>query len=192
MVSPRERAEGPSARRPRARMSRPAPFASGRHAGAVGAAHSDCGSCRCYANFNVDPQIFRSMMSVSRVPVMLFTISISEKGAAERRETFDKNEIYVGNDPGNEVMLPKGDVSGWHARILARDGRFIVSDLRSRHGTYVNGRKIAEATIVREGTRSASAPSFFSWPSRRTVRGTLGKMLTWGSAKRRSKPRARR
>jgi tetratricopeptide (TPR) repeat protein len=84
---------------------------------------------------------------------MLFTISISEKGAAERRETFDKNEIYVGNDPGNEVMLPKGDVSGWHARILARDGRFIVSDLRSRHGTYVNGRKIAEATIVREGDK---------------------------------------
>ena len=81
----------------------------------------------------------------------MFTIIISEKGAAERRETFDKNEIYVGTDACTDVILPKGDVSGWHARILARDGKFIVSDLRTRHGTYVNGRKISEATLVREG-----------------------------------------
>jgi pilus assembly protein CpaF len=83
----------------------------------------------------------------------VFTIVISEKGGAERRETFDKNEINVGRVQGNDLMLPKGNVSKHHARLLFRDGRFIVTDLKSTNGTYVNGRKIAQATIVREGDK---------------------------------------
>jgi pilus assembly protein CpaF len=83
----------------------------------------------------------------------VFAIIISEKGGAERRETFDKNEINVGRVQGNDLMLPKGNVSKHHARLLFRDGRFIVTDLKSTNGTYVNGRKIAQATIVREGDK---------------------------------------
>jgi pilus assembly protein CpaF len=83
----------------------------------------------------------------------MFTIIISEKGGAERRETFDKNEINVGRVQGNDLMLPKGNVSKHHARLLFRDGRFIVTDLKSTNGTYVNGRKISQATIVRDGDK---------------------------------------
>jgi pilus assembly protein CpaF len=83
----------------------------------------------------------------------MFTIVISEKGGAERRETFDKNEINVGRVQGNDLMLAKGNVSKHHARLLYRDGRFIVTDLKSTNGTYVNGRKISQATIVREGDK---------------------------------------
>jgi len=83
----------------------------------------------------------------------MFAIIISEKGGAERKEQFDKNEINVGRVQGNDLMLPKGNVSKHHARLLYRDGRFIVTDLKSTNGTYVNGRKIAQATIVREGDK---------------------------------------
>src|ERR1700736_3252338 len=83
----------------------------------------------------------------------MFSIIISEKGGAERKEAFDKNEINVGRVQGNDLMLPKGNVSKHHARLLYRDGRFIVTDLKSTNGTYVNGRKIAQATIVREGDK---------------------------------------
>src|SRR5580765_2352618 len=83
----------------------------------------------------------------------MFSIIISEKGGAERKESFDKNEINVGRVQGNDLMLPKGNVSKHHARLLFRDGRFIVTDLKSTNGTYVNGRKIAQATIVREGDK---------------------------------------
>ncbi|HMI87597.1 MAG TPA: ATPase, T2SS/T4P/T4SS family [Polyangiaceae bacterium] len=83
----------------------------------------------------------------------MFAIVISEKGGGERREIFDKHEINVGRVQGNDLMLPKGNVSKRHARLLFRDGRFIVTDLKSTNGTYVNGRKIAQATIVREGDK---------------------------------------
>jgi pilus assembly protein CpaF len=83
----------------------------------------------------------------------MFAIIITEKGGTERREVFDRTEINVGRVQGNELMLPKGNVSKHHARLLYRDGRFIVTDLKSTNGTYVNGRKITQATIVREGDK---------------------------------------
>jgi pilus assembly protein CpaF len=83
----------------------------------------------------------------------MFAIIVHEKGGAERREIFDAAELSVGRVQGNELMLPKGNVSKRHARLLYRDGRFIVTDLNSTNGTYVNRRKITQATIVREGDR---------------------------------------
>lgn len=59
----------------------------------------------------------------------------------------------VGRVQGNDLMLPKGNVSKRHARLIFRDSRFIVTDLNSTNGTYVNRRRIPQATIVREGDR---------------------------------------
>jgi pilus assembly protein CpaF len=83
----------------------------------------------------------------------MFTVVIHEKGGTERREAFDRGDISVGRVQGNDLMLPKGNVSKHHARLLLRDARFIVTDLKSTNGTYVNGRKISQATIVREGDK---------------------------------------
>lgn len=81
----------------------------------------------------------------------MFWIHISEKNGPERTERFDRPEIRVGRVHGNDLMLAKGNVSKHHARLLYRDGRYVISDLESTNGTYVNGRKISQATIVREG-----------------------------------------
>jgi pilus assembly protein CpaF len=83
----------------------------------------------------------------------VFAIVISEKGGAERREVFDQPELSIGRVQGNELMLPKGNVSKRHARLVFRDGRYIVTDLNSTNGTYVNRRRINQATIVRQGDR---------------------------------------
>jgi pilus assembly protein CpaF len=92
-----------------------------------------------------------SNKSQAKGPV--FAIVISEKGGAERRETFEQPELNIGRVQGNELMLPKGNVSKRHARLVYRDGRFIVTDLNSTNGTYVNRRRISQATIVRQGDR---------------------------------------
>lgn len=82
-----------------------------------------------------------------------FAIVVNEKGGSERRELFESSEITVGRVQGNDLMLPKGNVSKRHARMLYRDGRYIVTDLNSTNGTYVNRRRITQATIVRDGDR---------------------------------------
>ncbi len=62
--------------------------------------------------------------------------------------SFDKDEISIGRVTGNDIVLPKGNVSKRHSRIARRDGVLEVSDLKSTNGTYVNGRKIADPVHV--------------------------------------------
>ena len=82
-----------------------------------------------------------------------FTIVISEKGGAERRESFAVAELSIGRIQGNDLTLPKGNVSKRHAKLIFSDGRFVVTDLNSTNGTYVNRRRIQQATVVGEGDR---------------------------------------
>lgn len=79
----------------------------------------------------------------------MITVVITEKGGAQRQLEFDKPEITIGRTKGNDIILPKGNVSKRHCRVVLKDGRFIVVDLKSTNGTYVNGRKITSPVVVR-------------------------------------------
>jgi predicted component of type VI protein secretion system len=81
----------------------------------------------------------------------MFTLIIRERSGDERREFFDEQEILVGRVPGNDLVLRAGNVSRQHARFAYKDARLIVSDLGSANGTYVNGRRIRQPTILRDG-----------------------------------------
>lgn len=72
----------------------------------------------------------------------MFSVTISEKGGQQSEYEFSKPEITIGRMKGNDVVLPKGNVSKQHTRIFLRDGDFFIVDLKSTNGTYVNGRKI--------------------------------------------------
>ena len=51
----------------------------------------------------------------------------------------------IGANPVCDIVLEDETVSGSHAIIVYRDGRFLVKDDLSRNGTFVNGREISEA-----------------------------------------------
>ncbi|MFW6049841.1 MAG: ATPase, T2SS/T4P/T4SS family [Myxococcota bacterium] len=83
----------------------------------------------------------------------MFAVVITEKGGAQRRVEFDKNEVTIGRVQGNDIILPKGNVSKRHSRIVLKDDRFIVVDLKSTNGTYVNGRKITSPLVIKPGDK---------------------------------------
>src|SRR6266542_2628825 len=80
----------------------------------------------------------------------MFSITVTEKGGEQRRLDFDKPEITIGRVQGNDVILPKGNVSKRHARIVLKDGKFIIVDLKSTNGTYVNVRKITSPLVLKD------------------------------------------
>ena len=80
----------------------------------------------------------------------MFTVIITEKGGESRRSGFDKLEVTIGRVQGNDIVLPKGNVAKRHSRIVLKDGKFIVADLKSTNGTYVNGRKIVNPQVLRD------------------------------------------
>jgi pilus assembly protein CpaF len=83
----------------------------------------------------------------------MFTIIIQEKGGEQRRMVFNKAEVTFGRVQGNDIVLPKGNVSKRHARIVLKDGKFIIVDLKSTNGTYVNGRKITSPLVVKDSDK---------------------------------------
>ena len=83
----------------------------------------------------------------------MIKLTITEKGGDARLYSFEKNEILIGRVQGNDIVLPKGNISKRHAKLTLADGRIAVADLKSTNGTYVNGRKISGDAPVRAGDK---------------------------------------
>lgn len=73
----------------------------------------------------------------------------------ERRLTTE-TEVNVGSAPSNDLRL-EPPVEDHHARFIYRDGRLIIVDLKTALGTFVNGTRIVQATIVRLGQEVSMA-----------------------------------
>ena len=72
--------------------------------------------------------------------------------AADGEETsyklFPQRPLHIGRDPGNDVVLRDAKVSRQHAQIIFERGFFVLHDLESANGSYVNGRKIRVAPLT--------------------------------------------
>ncbi len=83
----------------------------------------------------------------------MFIITVTEKDGPSETLNFDKSEISIGRVKGNDIVLPKGNVSKRHSRIVVKDGKYIVVDLKSTNGTYVNGRKITSPQVIKSADK---------------------------------------
>ena len=72
----------------------------------------------------------------------MFNVVVTEKGGGHQRFEFSKDTVFIGRIHGNDVVLPRGNVSKQHSKLQFKDGGFVVTDLESTNGTYVNGRRI--------------------------------------------------
>jgi pilus assembly protein CpaF len=79
----------------------------------------------------------------------MFLITLTEKGGDPEQLTFEKEEVTIGRLAGNDIVLNKGNVSKYHSRIVLKDGKYIVVDLKSTNGTFVNGKKLSAPQVVR-------------------------------------------
>jgi pilus assembly protein CpaF len=78
----------------------------------------------------------------------VFSIVITERGGAQRLLEVDAAEAGIGRLEDNEIVLPRSNVSKHHARLVVKDDRCVIVDLKSTNGTYVNGRKISAPMVV--------------------------------------------
>jgi pilus assembly protein CpaF len=79
----------------------------------------------------------------------MFLVTLEEKGGGTEQIEFEKNEITIGRLASNDIVLAKGNVSKYHSRIVTKDGRLIIVDMKSTNGTFVNGKKIAAPQVLK-------------------------------------------
>jgi predicted component of type VI protein secretion system len=74
-------------------------------------------------------------------------------GGYWREGSWDGVELNIGRTADNDLVLPKGNVSKHHARLVFHDGQYVLSDLNSTNGTYVNRVRIKVPTVMYYGDR---------------------------------------
>jgi pilus assembly protein CpaF len=78
----------------------------------------------------------------------MFAITIRERSGQVYTFHFDKPEVLIGRIKGNDVILPKQNISKRHAMVRMHGQNFVVEDLGSTNGTYVNGHRISTAVEI--------------------------------------------
>jgi pSer/pThr/pTyr-binding forkhead associated (FHA) protein len=63
------------------------------------------------------------------------------------RYSFNKDNLTIGRKPENDVQIDNLAVSGHHARIDRTGNDFILTDLQSTNGTFVNHKQIVSHTL---------------------------------------------
>ncbi len=63
----------------------------------------------------------------------------------------DKNEFIVGREQTADITVSDPEISRRHARIFFQNGGYIIEDLGSTNGTFVNGQKISGPYLLRPG-----------------------------------------
>src|SRR5262245_19645381 len=61
--------------------------------------------------------------------------------------TFDKEEVRIGSMDDNDIVLHDDTVSRYHCRIVQEDTGYVLCDLRSTNGTFINKVRVREAFL---------------------------------------------
>jgi HD-GYP domain-containing protein (c-di-GMP phosphodiesterase class II)/pSer/pThr/pTyr-binding forkhead associated (FHA) protein len=64
-----------------------------------------------------------------------------------QRIALDSFPVTLGRDAQNGVMVEDEEVSRFHIRIKKRGNLYIIEDLESRNGTFVNGDRVVNSTL---------------------------------------------
>jgi hypothetical protein len=84
-------------------------------------------------------------------PPRLTLVEASPLDGAPGRAVTLWGELTIGRRPPADVLLLDDAVSGRHARFARHNGEWVVEDLASTNGTYVNGRRLTQPVVLRPG-----------------------------------------
>lgn len=84
------------------------------------------------------------------VPLEAWLVQLDQDGCDGERHAL-RTETRIGRVVPNCIVLPEGNVSMRHARILFVNGRFMVVDLRSVNGTFLDEARVAIARPLVHG-----------------------------------------
>jgi DNA-binding response OmpR family regulator len=74
------------------------------------------------------------------------------------RWTLAKPVISIGRWEDNDVVIDDRWVSRHHAQVRREEGSYVIQDLESKNGTFVNGRRIAAPTPLADGDEIQMTP----------------------------------
>ena len=77
--------------------------------------------------------------------------SLTPDGAPDNVYPLLDPSYTLGRAPDNNIAISDGSVSSHHARIVRTAEGFVIEDLQSRNGTFVNGEQVTAQRLLADG-----------------------------------------
>ena len=61
------------------------------------------------------------------------------------------DQLIIGRDAVNAVAINDAEVSRKHSRLTFQGGKYVIEDLGSTNGTFVNGQRLVSSTVLKPG-----------------------------------------
>ncbi len=90
----------------------------------------------------------------------MFLVHLNAEGKRLTSHLAGRASVTFGRSPEADISIPDPKVSRIHAEIKPWDGDYVLKDLRSRNGTFVNGVR-AEIAILKSGDVIRIGPTEF-------------------------------
>ena len=74
-------------------------------------------------------------------------LEVIQEDSTPARFQFESDEVTVGRDAENDIVLADSSVSSRHCAVVRADDGYILKDLDSTNGTLLNGELIKEAPL---------------------------------------------
>jgi len=65
--------------------------------------------------------------------------------------TLEGDQLTIGRDATNEITINDAEISRRHARLTFQGGKYVLEDLGSTNGTFVNGQRLAGPRVLKAG-----------------------------------------
>ena len=98
-------------------------------------------------NFSTAPGSATIVSAISETPQTLVVIDGLLQWLAM---VLDRREIRIGRAPNNEFVIEDDYASSQHARLQKTDEGWLLQDLNSTNGTYVDGARIGAPVSIKQ------------------------------------------
>lgn len=65
--------------------------------------------------------------------------------------SLEGDQLIIGRDAASGVAIDDAEVSRKHARLTFQGGKYVIEDLGSTNGTFVNGQRVTSSVVLKSG-----------------------------------------
>lgn len=77
--------------------------------------------------------------------------ALKEDSRLERQYSITKTVTTIGRHPSNDIKIKSPLISRFHCVLKFQDNSFVITDLKSSNGSFINGKEVTTKTTVRDG-----------------------------------------
>jgi len=101
-----------------------------------------------FAIFILWRDLQQTIKKKSEYSIIPITLKVLNSGISH---TFNQPEFYIGREAQTDLHIPDETLSAIHARLFYKNDQWMVEDLQSTNGTFINDERLSTPSVLVNG-----------------------------------------